>query len=297
MVTSCRFDPGSRYKTHPQTMLSTDNTLSKAAFSHMRAQIKVALCLRKRANRLRYSAFLVEGVRELQAALLAGWSLQQLFLCEAFYDGALHQHLAAIKCPIHKLTPQDFNRIAYRADSGGVVGMVQMRQCRLSALVLPPQPLILVLDGVEKPGNVGAILRIAAVAGIDAVVLCGTGIDPYNPNVIRNSLGALFVTPWAEGSMQEVQAWISQHSCQLLGLDPAGQCVYNSVDMCRGTALVLGAEARGLSSAWRSACTQLLSIPMRDGPINSLNVASTASIVTYEALRQRSIRTNLPDIA
>lgn len=255
----------------------------------VRVALKEAIALRKRAARKEKRLFLVEGIRELRAALRFKWQMEVLFCCESLYSGELNAELKDLRCPIYKISARDFARLAYREDSGGWVGVLQMRSQALSRLRLSSRPLVLVLDNIEKPGNVGAILRMAAAAGVDTLLLCGKESDPYNPNVVRNSLGALFMVPWVQISIPEAQSWIQQQGLQLLGLDPAGESLYSEMNLRKGTALVLGAEAEGLQSLWRSSCSQLIALPMQPGPIDSLNVASTAAIITYEALRQRSI--------
>ena len=259
-------------------------------YLHLRSGLRAAIALRRRAARIATKCFLVEGLRELRVALNRGCQIEALFCCETLYKGELDEQLVHLQCPRHNISARDFARLTYREASGGLVAVLKMQSRQLSSLSLPKTPFLLVLDNIEKPGNTGAILRTAAAAGTDALLFCGKG-DPYNPNVVRNSLGALFIVPWVETTASEVQAWTQKHDIQLLGLDPKGSLLYTEAKLQQATALVLGAEASGLHPNWRSRCSHLLRLPMREHGIDSLNVASSAAIVSYEALRQRNTHT------
>ena len=256
---------------------------------HTRTALRAAVALRGRAQRDAQQQFLVEGLRELRAALQAGWSVEVLFYCEALYSSELNELLEGLKCPQYRISTRDFSRLAYREESGGFVAVVKMKSLSLSSLKIGSSPLLLILDNIEKPGNLGAILRTAAAAAVDGLLLCGN-TDPYNPNVVRNSLGALFLVPWLQTTPEEAQDWARKHNIQLLGLDPEGDTIYTEATLRRATAVVIGAEAYGLRSEWQKSCAKLLRLPLHNSSIDSLNVASCAAIVTYEALRQRNTK-------
>ena len=253
----------------------------------LRSTLKDAFALHKQRTKAS-NMFLVEGVPEIRAAIAAKWTFSALFLCPEVYKGTLNAPLQRLDCPIYHIKKQDFARLAYREGSGGAIGLVNKRHLRLSELKLKPNPLILVLDRLEKRGNIGAVLRTAAATGIDAVIICSKA-EVFHANTIRNSVGAFFIVPWVVVDPKEAQEWILERKFQALGLDPTAPRTYTAVDLRKGTVLVLGAEAKGLHPTWRNQCAQLINIPMQKGPINSLNVASTAAIVLYEALRQRSL--------
>ena len=251
-----------------------------------------AIGLHKHSHRQATGLFLVEGQRELAAATRAGWSFEALFHCPD--PKKEPQTPPPCQAAIYPVNAKTFKRLAYREDQYAWVGVAHRQDLALNQLKLSLKPLVLVLDGIEKPGNVGAIFRIAAAAGVDLVFICNSA-DPYHPNVIRNSLGANFLVPFKESTETEINEWIQKKKLLSLGLHPAAKTCYTQTSLHPGIALVLGSEAKGLSSYWKQSCTQLVSLPMdkKHTTLNSLNVSSTAAIIVYEALRQRQ-KVSLP---
>ncbi len=234
----------------------------------------------KSAERRRTGLFVVEGQRELQHCLAAGFTVQELFVlagCE----------IKPVECAVNLVTPQVYEKIAYRGTTEGVVAVVQARQHSLSDLQLPASPLLVVLESVEKPGNLGAVLRSADAAGADAVVVCDPLTDLYNPNLIRASIGACFSVPLIACSSEECITFLQHNNIQILTAQLQDSNLYYATDMRRPTALVFGTESTGLTPQWRQAATAHIRIPML-GRMDSLNVSVSAAILLFEAVRQRA---------
>ena len=179
-----------------------------------------------------------------------------------------------------------YDKIAYRGGTEGVIAEVKVKQRRLEDLQLPKNPLIVVLEAVEKPGNLGAVLRSADAAGADAVLVCDPLTDLYNPNLIRASIGAIFTVPCIACSSEEAIAFLKARGISILTAQLQDSSLYYDIDMCRGTAIVMGTESTGLSQQWRIAADAHIRIPML-GHLDSLNVSVSAAILLFEAVRQR----------
>jgi len=176
--------------------------------------------------------------------------------------------------------------VAYRESTEGIIAEVEYKSLTLEDLKLPENPLVMVLESVEKPGNLGAVLRSADAAGVDAVIFCDPLTDLYNPNLIRASIGAIFTVPTVAASSEETIAFLKARGIQILTAQLQDSSLYYDVDMRRGTALVMGTEATGLTDVWRQAASAHIRIPML-GRLDSLNVSVSAAILLFEAVRQR----------
>lgn len=185
-----------------------------------------------------------------------------------------------------EITPRLLEKAAYHERSDGVIVVAPQVRRTLADLRLPQKPLLLVLEAVEKPGNLGAILRTADAAGVDAVLVCEAGTDLFNPNVLRASVGAFFTVPTVEADGAAVRAWLRERGVAAVATTPAADRLHTEVDLTGPTALVLGAEDKGLSDEWLRAADARVRLPML-GAVDSLNVGVTAAIVAYEAVRQR----------
>lgn len=185
------------------------------------------------------------------------------------------------------VTPQVYEKIAYRGTTEGIMAEVQERQLSLADLSLPKAPLVVVLERVEKPGNLGAVLRSADAAKVDAVVVCDPLTDLYNPNLIRASLGAVFTVPTIACTSEECIDFLKDRGIAILTAQLQDSRLYYDTDMKRGTAIVMGTESTGLSQIWRDAADAHIRIPML-GRLDSLNVSVSAAILIFEAVRQRS---------
>ncbi len=249
-------------------------------------KIKDLLSLSEKSRERRERGlFVVEGQREVARALATGYEAETLFVCEAY----LSEPLAVAPDKVFPVSKEIYERIAYRGGTEGVVAVLRTRNQSLEALSLRENPLILVLESVEKPGNIGAVLRSADAAGVDAVLVCDPLTDLYNPNLIRASLGALFSVPTLCCTSQEAATWLKRHGIAILTAQLQDSELYYDTDMTRGTALVMGTEDRGLSPFWREQADAHIRIPMA-GMMDSLNVSVSAAILCFEAVRQRNCR-------
>ena len=222
--------------------------------------------------------FVVEGRREYERARAAGWQTETLFVREGEPEAGEADFL---------VNGRLYEKIACRGGTEGIVAVMRVRESRLADLTLPASPLILVLERVEKPGNLGAVLRSADAAGVSAVLVCDPLTDLYNPNLIRASLGALFSVPTVACRSQEANEWLSAHGIAILTAQLQDSTLYYDTDMVRPTAIVFGAEDTGLSPFWRERAAAHIRIPMA-GAMDSLNVSVSAAILAFEAVRQRN---------
>jgi TrmH family RNA methyltransferase len=251
-------------------------------------RVKQAARLRDNRHRAQQRQFLIDGARELERALAAGVELAEVFSCEALCGEAAAVVLSRVptNVPRYELAEHVFAKLAFGERAEGVVAVAAAPERGLASLELPECPLVGVLVGVEKPGNVGAVFRSADAAGLDALLLADAGTDLWNPNCIRASLGTVFKLPAAVASSQEVLAWLLQHGLQVVAARVDASVPYTAVDYRQPTAIVLGSEAHGLSAEWHAEPVIGARLPMR-GIADSLNVSATAAVLFYEALRQR----------
>ena len=180
-----------------------------------------------------------------------------------------------------------YEKIAYREGTEGIIAEMKYKDRRLEDIKLSENPLIVVLESVEKPGNLGAVLRSADAAGADAVIICDPLTDLYNPNLIRASIGAIFSRQVAAASSEETIAWLKKNNIQILTAQLQDSSLYYDTPMTGPTAIVMGTESTGLTDTWRKAADKHIRIPML-GALDSLNVSVSAAILLYEAVRQRS---------
>ncbi|MEZ4676201.1 MAG: RNA methyltransferase [Caldilineaceae bacterium] len=246
--------------------------------------------LAKRRARDQQRVTLVEGIREISHALDAGIQPIEIYICPERLDGEaqalVKRMVAETPAPTYEVTAAVFEKIAYRGESGGLLLVIPYVDKPLTALPLSPEPFLVVIEGVEKPGNLGAILRTADAAGVDAVIVCAGATDLHNPNVVRASLGALFTLPVAEVTTTTLIAWLQTNGIQTVAADPAGMHYHTTVDFAGPVAIVMGSEAYGLSETWLAAADQRVKIPMR-GAVDSLNLSAATAIMLYEVVRQR----------
>lgn len=256
----------------------------EAITSLQNPQVKRLVRLRGRREREAEGLLMIEGARELSRAAAAGVRLREVFCCPELYSPEaqeLHGELPA-GTPLSRAA---FEKVSGRENPDGLIGLAALPT---PALPAPgPEALVVVLHGLEKPGNVGAILRTADAAGADAVLVLGRGADPYGPNVIRASQGAVFSVPTVALPEAEALAWLADHQFQTVACTPDASRDYWDVALTGRTALLLGTEHQGLPPEWRG--TDLaVKIPMH-GQADSLNVATAAALVLYEAVRQRRV--------
>lgn len=257
-------------------------------------KIKDLLMLQEKSKARREKGlFIVEGRRELEHCLNAGYRPHTLFVCEEIIGtDAIDELVALVSADKEResamiMVPKAiYDKIAYRGGTEGVVAEIVAKHKNLSGLKLRENPLIVVLEGVEKPGNLGAVLRSADAAGADAVIICDPLTDLYNPNLIRSSIGAAFTVPVVAASSEETIEWLKANDIQILTAQLQDSEWYYDTPMTCGTALVMGTEATGLTNIWREAADAHIKIPML-GRLDSLNVSVSAAILLFEAVRQR----------
>jgi RNA methyltransferase, TrmH family len=253
-------------------------------------RLKAAVSLRGRRERDREGLTLIDGVRENLRALSGGAVLREVFIQpdllvepEAM---ALVERLREEAVPLVELGAEAFEKLAYGDRRDGVVAIAETPLRTLEALALPSEPLIAVIEGVEKPGNLGAILRTADGAGLDAVIVAESATDLFNPNIIRASVGTVFAVPVCVASSADVLAWLDARGIAIVAARVDASVDYTAADYGGAVAIALGSEARGLSDSWGELARVSVHVPMR-GVADSLNVSATAAILFYEALRQR----------
>ena len=254
------------------------------------ARVKQLVLLQQKSQeRRRTGLFVVEGQRELMHCIEAGYEVVELWVESGRWkeEGDFKPQTSNLKSQtLYEVTPKVYEKIACRGTTEGVIGVVRERRLTLDALQLPASPLIVVLESVEKPGNLGAVLRSADAAGADAVIVCDPLTDLYNPNLIRASLGACFCVPFIACSSEECIAFFKQHHIRILTAQLQDSSLYYDTDMQGPTAIVMGTESTGLTDQWRQAADAHIRIPML-GRMDSLNVSVSAAILLFEAVRQR----------
>ena len=244
-------------------------------------KIKRLLALQQKSSARREAGlFVVEGQRELQHCLDAGFEIDSVFICSDLCSKTISSE------KVFEVDRQVYAKISYREGTEGVIAEVKAKERKLEELALPENPLVVVLESVEKPGNLGAVLRSADAAGADAVLICDPLTDLWNPNLIRASIGAVFTVPCVACSSVEAIAFLKARGIRILTAQLQDSSLYYDCDMTVGTALVMGTEATGLTDAWRAAADAHIRIPML-GRLDSLNVSVSAAILLFEAVRQR----------
>jgi RNA methyltransferase, TrmH family len=252
-------------------------------------RVKDAVRLRDARGRRQQGRMIIDGSREIGRAWEAGVPVVEAYVCAADCDQAgsdLAARLVRAGVSVFEVTRAVFEKLAFGDRSEGLVAVAEIPDSGLDRLTLPSDALVAVLEGVEKPGNVGAVLRSADAAGVAALIVADEGTDLYNPNAIRASLGAIFTVPVAAAPSRQVLDWLLDQGFSILaawvdGTESCWQVPY------RGrTAIVLGSEAHGLTDVWRGDRITRIRLPMC-GVVDSLNVSAAAAVLFYEALRQR----------
>lgn len=256
-------------------------------------KIKNVVKLRDRHHRDQQNAMIIEGYRALDSALTNGYDVNEFFFCEEMFlgenEGRLIEGFYQRGAKIYKCSPAAFTKIAYRDRPEGILAVAPQRRKTLADLPQPPAgeaPLYIIAEAIEKPGNLGTILRTADATHVTALILCDKGTDIFNPNVVRASIGTLFSVPIAECTAEEAMAWLKEKQIKTLAATPHTTNLYTDVDMTQPVAIVVGTEKWGLSEEWMNGADLKVVIPML-GQADSLNVAAATSLLLYEAVRQR----------
>ena len=259
--------------------------MSKALISSTQNEkIKNIVKLRETSReRKKQGRFVVEGAREINLAIAGGVEVENLYYCAAY--GRNKPDMAEEK--IIELAEKVFKKISYRENPDGLLAVAKIKELKLDDIKLRAKPLIIILEAVEKPGNLGAMLRTADAAGVDAVIINDVKSDIYNSNVIRASQGAVFSVPVAGASAAAALKFCKKNKIKICAAAPAGGLEYTKADYRGSSAILLGAEDKGLSEFWLKAADEQIKITMR-GRADSLNVSASAAVILFEAVRQRN---------
>ena len=287
------------------------STVPPSITSPTNPHIKAVVKLADRRTRDAARRTLVEGVREVRLALAAGVAPVEAYLCPELIAGpeaeAAARHLVGLAATgmteLFYVTPPVFEKLAYRGNSGGLLLVIAYPNPSLDALTFRAAPFVVVVEEAEKPGNLGAVLRTADAAGVDALIVptpletgflprnpvstaASTGTDPHNPNVIRASLGAYFTVSTVAAPTDAAIAWLRRQGIAIVATTPAATTLYTAADLTGPVAVVMGSEAWGLSETWLAAADVRLRIPMA-GQVDSLNLSAATALLLYEVVRQR----------
>lgn len=253
-------------------------------------RIKNCVHLRKKRERDKSGLFLIEGYRELLRAAERKVEIHELFIAPELFLGeneaSLIQKIQQSGAKVIRCGKKVFEKISYRDRPDGLLGIAKQHPLTLSELPLSKIPFLVIAEAIEKPGNLGTILRSADAAGVDGCIVCDQCTDIFNPNVVRSSVGTLFTVPVAQASTDETLKFLKEKGIQILAATPHTDHFHTQVDLKKPVALVLGTEQIGLSDRWMQEADLKVKIPMQ-GIADSLNVAMAATVLLYEVLRQR----------
>ncbi len=261
---------------------------------------QIVLLQDKSRERRKLGLFIIEGMREISLAIKGGYLMKTLLFCsEIISEEEIFtlKESANTETEFIEISSEIYEKLAYRGSTEGVLAIAHTKDLNLSKLVISAPlndrsqsgaegPLILIAEAPEKPGNIGAILRTADAAKVDAVIITNPKTDMYNPNIIRSSVGCLFTNQVATGSTSEIISFLKENNINIYCAALQASVPYHTCDFKKSTAIVVGTEATGLSDEWLQNSTQNIIIPMQ-GEIDSMNVSVAAGILIFEAKRQR----------
>jgi TrmH family RNA methyltransferase len=254
--------------------------------------VKQVVKLRNARVRRQTKTFVVEGYRELRRALEAKVQIEQLWCCPELWLGENENELvelaAASGADIVEVAAEPFRKMSYRDRPEGLLAVCVQPDTSLDRIELSKRPLVLVVEAIEKPGNLGTMIRAAGAAGADAVVAADPATDVFNPNVVRSSIGTCFSVPVAVAESDDAIAWLRKSDVRICVATPDAETAHYDADLAQALALVVGSEQYGLSIDWLGVADLDVRIPMPGGVIDSLNAAASAAVLLFEAVRQRS---------
>ncbi|MBK8601526.1 MAG: RNA methyltransferase [Flavobacterium sp.] len=252
--------------------------------------IKSLVQLQEKAKARKQSGtFLIEGQREIELAIQGGYELDTILFFPDLINLTQINKITNQQIPLIEINKEVYQKLAYRDTTEGILALARTKSMQLSDLKLSDNPLILIAEAPEKPGNIGALLRTADAANLDAVIIANPKSDMYNPNIVRSSVGGLFTNQIATGTTEEIIKFLQQHKINFYSATLQNSTSYHTQDFTQPTALVVGTEATGLTQEWRDQATQNINIPMQ-GAIDSMNVSVAAAILIFEAKRQRDFK-------
>jgi TrmH family RNA methyltransferase len=253
-------------------------------------RIKRIVHLAKAHERKAQNVIVIEGYREIRMAIEAGFSIKELYFCREVNNHVeMEALILGLQCLKFELTKALFEKVAYRSGSDGLLALAEPRYLLPDKIKLSPTPLILVLESVEKPGNLGAMLRTSDASHLDAIFVCDPQTDIFNPNVIRSSLGCVFSNQVVSCTTSEAIDFFARKKIKTFAAALTASEFYHNTDLTGPSAIVMGTEADGLSDKWLLAANTQIKIPML-GKVDSLNVSASAAILVYEAMRQRNFK-------
>jgi RNA methyltransferase, TrmH family len=263
----------------------------KEITSPQNPKIKQLVRLKDRKERDESGVFLIEGFREIKRAFEGGIEFEALFIAPDLFLGSNEKSLIEnMGVETFMLPPDLFTKISYRDRPDGLIAVAYQMQKTLADLVPKNDPpLYVVAEAIEKPGNLGTILRSSDAVGADGVIVCDRCTDIYNPNVVRASVGTLFTLPVVEAKGTDAYVWLKERKIQVVAATPSATLEYTDAPLSGGIAIIIGTEQLGLSDMWMEAADIRVKIPMR-GVADSLNVAMATTLLLYEAIRQRKNR-------
>ena len=265
--------------------------MQKTISSLQNPAVKKLVQLREKSRtRKKTGTFTIEGLREIKLAIDAGYSILEFWICdEVGPENKLKQAIFDQNKPIFTIPREVYDKIAHRGSTEGIVALAEAKNHTLEQLDLPENPLLLIAEAPEKPGNIGALLRTADAAGVDAFILANPKTDLYNPNTVRASVGAVFTVPIALASAAATIDYLKKHNIALYSAILQESKPYQDMNYNIPTAIAVGTEADGLTEIWRENSQQNISIPMQ-GSLDSMNVSVAAGILIFEARKQRGFR-------
>jgi len=251
--------------------------------------IKSLILLQEKAKARKQSGtFLIEGIREIELAIKGNYEIETILICfeviEKSFNPSIFQSFNTIE-----ISKEIYQKLAYRDTTEGIIAVAKTKSHQLADLKLPENPLILVMESIEKPGNIGAMLRTCDAAKVDAVIIANPKTDLYNPNMVRSSVGCLFTNQIATATTEETIDFLQKNNINFYSATLQNSTSYHTQNFIKPTALVVGTEATGLTEPWREKATQNIIIPMQ-GEIDSMNVSVAAAILLFEAKRQRDFK-------
>jgi TrmH family RNA methyltransferase len=265
--------------------------MTKLVTSATNPGVKEVVKLRTARHRREAGLFPVEGYREIKRAIESGINIEQLWCCPELFLGENEEDLVDLAesrgAEIVEVTREPFEKMTYRDRPEGLLAVCSFYDTSIESIELSEEPLVLVVESIEKPGNLGTMLRAATAAGVDAVIVADPTTDVYNPNVVRSSIGTCFVAPIAVTDSETAIGWLRKNGVPLVAATPAATQAHWDADL-RRAAIVIGSEQYGLSERWMSEADTRVVIPMPGESIDSLNAAASAAILLFEAVRQRA---------
>ncbi len=268
--------------------------MTKLVTSATNPGVKEVVKLRAARHRREAGLFPVEGYREIKRALEGGVNVEQMWACPELFLGENEEELVDLAeargAEIIEVTREPFEKMSYRDRPEGLLAVCSFYDTSIDSIELSDAPLVLVVESIEKPGNLGTMLRAATAAGADAVVVADPTTDVFNPNVVRSSIGTCFLIPLAVASTDETLAWLRKNDLSIVVATPGATTAHWDASLEARSAIVIGSEQYGLSDRWLDEADAKVVIPMPGESIDSLNAAASAAVLLFEAVRQRAPR-------